>query len=351
MPEPTPTSPFPTDDAPQEIEPGLWRIPLPLPYELRSVNVYLVDEGPGARILIDSGFGLAADEAALRAGLAQAGVSLADVTTLVLTHAHPDHIGLSGVVAAESGAPILMLAGEEQRLRTVWGDPDGVAFAHISALLLRHGLPAALAPGIEEGTRRMRRVLRLAPAHAISTVAEDDVLTLGRHQYRVLWTPGHSDRHLCLLRDDGLLFVGDHILPHITPNIGFYPDSLPDPLGSYLDALASIAALPARLALPGHGRPFAEVAGRANAIARHHEERSAQVRAVLATAHTGLRAAEVAKGLFGARLRSQDDWRFALLETLAHLEYLRVRALVDCATPDNSPRYALSDVPSRSATR
>lgn len=236
-------------------------------------------------------------------------------------------------------------------MHTVWGDPEGHAFASITALLLRHGLPAEMAPGIEQGTRRMRSILRLAPAAAISTVEEDQDLALGRHHYCVIWTPGHSDRHLCLLRDDGLLVVGDHILPHITPNIGYYPDSLPDPLGSYLDSLQSIAALPARLALPGHGRPFTEVAARANEIARHHEERSAQVRAVLAATPAGTSAAAVAQALFGARLRTQDDWRFALLETLAHLEYLRAREFVTCHALDGNPRYTLSDVPSRSVAR
>lgn len=338
------TTPFPEGDAPEQIEPGLWRIPLPLPYDLRSVNVYLIDEGPGARTLIDSGLGLRADEAALRAGLAQAGVTLADISTLVLTHAHPDHIGLGGVVHAESGADVLMLAGEEERLQTVWADPSGAVFTKISAQLVRHGLPEELIPGIHAGTMKMLRMLRLPPHTAIHTVAEGDELAVGRHTYRAIWTPGHSDRHLCLLRDDGLFFVGDHVLPHITPNIGYYPDSLPDPLGSYLAALDAVAALPSRLALPGHGRPFPDLAVRAAQIRRHHEERSSAIRAVLAEMPGGANGVAVARGLFGERLRTPDDWRFALLETLAHLEHLRLGGVLTSAEDAHGVRYALSSV-------
>ena len=94
------------------------------------------------------------------------------------------------------------------------------------------------------------------------------MLALGDHRYQVIWTPGHSDYHLCLLRDDGLFIAGDHILPHITPNIGLYVGARPNPLADYFRSLERVAPLPART---GAARPWAAFAGLA--------ERAAELRA------------------------------------------------------------------------
>src|SRR6266436_3972950 len=85
---------YPAHDEPECVEPGLWRISVPLPFALRTANIYLLADGASGWTLIDSGLGLPADEEALRGGLARAGVALSDISALVLTHAPPDHIGL-----------------------------------------------------------------------------------------------------------------------------------------------------------------------------------------------------------------------------------------------------------------
>jgi glyoxylase-like metal-dependent hydrolase (beta-lactamase superfamily II) len=132
-----------------------------------------------------------------------------------------------------------------------------------------------------------------------------------------------------LLREDRLFIAGDHILPSITPNIGLYPGARPDPLGDYYGALAKVRDTPARLVLPGHRLPFTALAERVDQLRLHHEERSARVRDLLRAHPTGAVAATLSAALFGERLRTNDDLRFALVETLAHLEYLRLRGLVD----------------------
>lgn len=314
---------FPKGDGPEQVAPGVWRIPVPLPFALRSANIYLIDDGPGQRILIDSGLGLPADEQALRAGLAQAGVALEDISALVLTHAHPDHIGLSGLIYTVAHPPIYMLAGEDTQIVSVWGEGSAALQAQLDEMYRANGLPDTLRADSQKAGLSLRRILRLPPKDAIIPLTDGQQLELGAHSYRVIWTPGHSDHHLCLLRDDGLFIAGDHILPGITPNIGLYVGARPNPLADYFGALERVQPLPGRLVLPGHGRPFGGLAERAGELRAHHEERSERIFDIVAADRDGLNAYRVAGRLFGERLRSGDDWRFALAETLAHLEYLR----------------------------
>ncbi|HEV8192024.1 MAG TPA: MBL fold metallo-hydrolase, partial [Ktedonobacterales bacterium] len=198
----------------------------------------------------------------------------------------------------------------------------------VDEMYAANGLPEPLSTGAASATRKLRHILRLAPREAVQTLTDQQELRLGGHSYHVLWTPGHSDYHLCLLRDDGIFFAGDHILPTITPNIGLYPQGRPNPLQDYFTSLDRVAPLSARVVLPGHGRPFTGLADRAAALRAHHEERSAAIRTLLADTPGGTDAATIAGKLFSGRLTTPDDWRFALAETLAHLEYLRIGGIV-----------------------
>ncbi len=318
---------FPAGDGPDEIEDGLWRIPLPLPFALRSVNVYLAADGAGGWTLFDSGLGLPADETALRAGLVSAGAALEDISALVLTHGHPDHIGLAGMIVAAAGCPVYLFADTAERMYRIWGRHEREANDEVIPALLAmyraHGLPEDALASVAPSTRAMRGILRLPPPDALITVADGERIALGSRHYEAIWTPGHSDDHLCLLRDDGLFFAGDHILPSITPNIGLFPGARPDPLRDYFASLTRVRTLSARLTLPGHGRPFADLTGRADALRTHHVDRSAALLAEVALHAAGAQAWEAASALFTGRLRTADDQRFALVETLAHLEYLR----------------------------
>jgi glyoxylase-like metal-dependent hydrolase (beta-lactamase superfamily II) len=318
---------FPEGDGPEQVEPGIWRIPLPLPMALRSVNLYLLG-GNGEWALVDAGLGTPEGAAALRAGLRLAGIGLEQITTLVLTHAHPDHIGLADDVHVASGAPVRMLQAEADTMFRVWDDPELTALRTANEHFAAHGLPAEDAELGVRGSGRLRRALHLPPRAAVVALAEGDTLRLAGHSFRALWTPGHADHHLCLLREDGVLVAGDHVLPRITPNIGLYPNSRPNPLRDYFTSLAAVRDLPVRLALPGHGRPFADLAGRVDELRAHHEERAEEILRLLESRPAGSDAYALAVELFGERLSAVEHRRFALAETLAHLEDLRERGLV-----------------------
>jgi glyoxylase-like metal-dependent hydrolase (beta-lactamase superfamily II) len=134
----------------------------------------------------------------------------------------------------------------------------------------------------------------------------------------VLELPGHADGHLCLARD-GVIVSGDHLLDPISPAVGLYPDSRPDPLGDYLASLGRTIELAPRLALPGHGEPLTDPVGRARALVEHHRVRLEETAAALgAEPRTGY---DVSFALFGAELAPAAR-RFAVAETLSHLERL-----------------------------
>jgi glyoxylase-like metal-dependent hydrolase (beta-lactamase superfamily II) len=136
--------------------------------------------------------------------------------------------------------------------------------------------------------------------------------------WRVAVLPGHADGHIALLRD-GVMIAGDVLLAGITPAIGLYPNSRPDPLGDYLGTLARTEELAPRVAYTGHREPIADPAARAREIAAHHAERLD--RAAAALDGTPLSAYEVSLELFRDEL-STTLRRFATAESLAHLERL-----------------------------
>jgi glyoxylase-like metal-dependent hydrolase (beta-lactamase superfamily II) len=134
----------------------------------------------------------------------------------------------------------------------------------------------------------------------------------------VLELPGHADGHLCLLRD-GVLVAGDHLLGVVTPTVGLYPDARPDPLADYQASLRRTIQLAPSVALPGHGEPVTDPAGRAREILEHHRVRLDETAAALDREPRS--AHDVSLVIFGTNLDAHN-LRFAVAETLAHLERL-----------------------------
>jgi glyoxylase-like metal-dependent hydrolase (beta-lactamase superfamily II) len=291
---------------PVELEEGVLRVTLPLPTGPRHVHCYLL-RGDRSWTLVDTGLGVRGDE-----GPWPDVVAALDepVERVFVTHFHPDHVGGAAAAAAATGAPVLQGRLDYAQCEHVWGSPDWPE--RIADWFRRHGVGEAVVDDLIEHGHLFASFIRFAWNPQLVDDG-DDV-----DGWRVVSMPGHADGHLCLLRD-GVLVAGDHLLARITPAVGLYPDSRPDPLGHYLDSLERTAALDLRIAYPGHGDPIEHPAERAREIVAHHHERLAAADAALSpTPRTGF---ELSRDLFGDDL-GPTQRRFAVAETLSHLERL-----------------------------
>ena len=136
--------------------------------------------------------------------------------------------------------------------------------------------------------------------------------------WEVVAARGHADGQLMLLRD-GVLIAADHVLERITPAVGLWPESRPDPLGDYLESLARTSELELRVAYGGHREPLDDPTTRAREIVAHHRERLEATAAALSS--QPLTGFDVSFALFGIDLKPAAR-RFAITETLSHLERL-----------------------------
>jgi glyoxylase-like metal-dependent hydrolase (beta-lactamase superfamily II) len=298
-----------------ELLDGVRRVTFPLPLGIDHVHCYLLRSADGSWTLVDTSLGAADPEALWAPVLAELDGPL---ERIVVTHLHPDHVGGAADVAWLTGATVLQGRLDHEQTVAAWGDPDSPA--RVADHLVRHGLARAEAEQLRDESALLSQ--RVHFAHEVETIEPGDRVD----GWDVLHLPGHADGHLALLRD-GVLVAGDAILGGITPTVGRYAGSVPDPLRAYLHSLERLAELAPRVAFAGHGAPVADPAGRAREIAEHHAERlDLTVRALDGGPRT---AAEVAVALFGDRLPVSQR-RFAVAEALAHLEHLAER---DGATP------------------
>jgi glyoxylase-like metal-dependent hydrolase (beta-lactamase superfamily II) len=153
----------------------------------------------------------------------------------------------------------------------------------------------------------------------------------------VVYTPGHSRAHICLWSPaDKILISGDHLLPTITPHIDFKRGVDDDPLGDFLDSLATVERLDPALVLPGHGGPFDDGADRARVVARHHDRRLGSILQVVR--HEPASADTITDEIFGDSLLNFEH-RLALGEALAHLAYLHRRGEVERMEEDGRLMY------------
>jgi glyoxylase-like metal-dependent hydrolase (beta-lactamase superfamily II) len=316
---------------------GVHRIPLPLPGDgLRAVNVYALADGDGLT-LVDSGWALTEARERLEAALASIGHDLGGVRRFLVTHVHRDHYTLAVTLRRLFGSRIALGEGERSSLDVIMSLRARQANPHRAQLIRAGGRrladrlwpPAGPARDAEQDIADWER-----PDEWLDAAAD---VKVGARTLQVIPTPGHTRGHLVFADSDRrLLFAGDHVLPHITPSIGFEADRPELPLGDYLASLRLVRSLPDMRLLPAHGPVADSVHARIDELIAHHDRRLDE--AAETVDHGAVTAYDAAQLLTwtrrGRRFGELDPFNqlLAVMVTGAHLDVLvrqgRLRATV-----------------------
>jgi glyoxylase-like metal-dependent hydrolase (beta-lactamase superfamily II) len=256
----------------EQIIEGVHKLQFEIPYSVQPVNMYLLEGEP--LTLIDTGPIMDEVSETIPRTLAELGFPPSSIERIIITHHHPDHMGLAARFKEVSGGEIVCHRSGLETVGDYWAE----------SLRLREYL-VGMSPFLGLDLAMVRSALSTSyqwddvaePVGVDRLVEDGDILAGDPYELEVMHTPGHSIDHICLfLRQEGLLFTGDMLLNSITPNPDMYPpwqseeqSGLPD----YIRSLQKIRGLEVRVALPGHGVCVHDFAGRVDEVLSHHEER------------------------------------------------------------------------------
>ncbi len=262
----------------QEVAEGVFWARVALPFRLNHVNVYLIDDGSSWNI-VDTGIANKhAEETWDR--LLNGRMAGRPVGKIVITHHHPDHVGLSSWLADRLGAEVVMSGTEYLLGLTYWLDSDAMKADHYRNFYRARGLEAEIAESILDRSARYQSLTGPLP-FSFQRVLHGDALRLGARAFDVITGGGHAPEQVMLYsRGERILFAADQIMLGITPNVSVSPrNPTGDVLGLFLSSLEQMAAAfdDDVLVLPGHNLPFRGLRARVHEISRHHDERLAAI--------------------------------------------------------------------------
>jgi glyoxylase-like metal-dependent hydrolase (beta-lactamase superfamily II) len=298
------------------------RVRIPLPFRLNHVNCYLAKGAEGWTIL-DAGLGYDMTRETWKKTFTEHGLKPTDIKQIYLTHYHPDHYGFCGELQQWTGAKVYMSRRSYEQAQTMWTEER---FVNAKQNYIRSGIPEPVAEQIDVMGRRFSGWVR-PHATADHWIEEGDTFQFGALTYEAVHTPGHADGHMCLInKAEKVWIAADHLLAKITPNITYTIKGKGDPLKDYLNSLRRIKDFDLDYVIPGHGSTFTDVTKRINEVLDHHDKRLSLVMESVKgngsdSSTGGKDAYQVCQDLFSKQL-NEHEIRFAIGETLAHLQYL-----------------------------
>jgi len=303
-----------------EIAPGVMWLRLPLPYRLDHVNIYLIEDADGWAT-IDTGLGTDECRAAWEAALAGplAGQPL---TRMIVTHFHPDHVGLAGWLAERFGLRLSMPRPEYLYSMALQHAPGDLGAEMHRPFYLRHGLtPEITELVLSRGHEYLNRTTGVPVTY--HRIQHGDVMQIGKRKFEILTGGGHAlEQAMLHQREDRLFFAADQVIARISPNVSVHamePDL--DALGIYLTSLRALReTVPADvLVLPGHGLPFYGLHTRIAELIEHHGLRCGEI--AVACRDRALSVAQILPFVF-QRVLDEHQTSFAFGEVLAHVNHM-----------------------------
>jgi glyoxylase-like metal-dependent hydrolase (beta-lactamase superfamily II) len=323
----------------REIGAGVFWSRVALPFRLDHVNVYLIDDGDSWNV-VDTGIAGKHTEETW-SGLLSGRMAGRPVSKILITHHHPDHVGLASWLANKLEAEVVMSGTEYLLGLTYWLDSDAMKADHYRAFYRTRGLEAGIAESILDRSARYQSLTSPLP-FSFRRVMHGDTLKLRSRTLQVITGGGHAPEQVMLYCPDaGILFAADQIMLGITPNVSVSPrNPNGDVLGLFLSSLERLAAEidDDVLVLPGHHSPFRGLRIRVREVTQHHDERLAAI--VSACAQAPRSAADLLEILFRYPL-DRGVMALAFGEACAHVNRLledgRITALLEA---DGVERYA-----------
>ncbi len=313
---------------------NIYKIELPIPFPMKTTNVFLIDERP--RTLVDTGIKTDASFEELQKALEHLGFSISSIERILITHGHIDHYGQAQKISSLSGAPIYIHPKDYGKIRSIIH-----SFGSLKSILLRNGVPETL---VNQAIRFIESAQKMADSLSEAFFLEDgDSIPFASMTWKTIHCPGHSSGLVCFHWPEGkTLFTGDHLLKDITPNpVLNIPDN-PSPLRypglkEYLSSLQKVEGLEINLLLPGHGEEVHDPQGLIRKILTHHQERMNQVLSLLSPGEKT--PYEIAMDLFPGV--PPFEIFLGVSEAVGHLEILREAGRVRVKEKGTKDFYSL----------
>jgi glyoxylase-like metal-dependent hydrolase (beta-lactamase superfamily II) len=313
---------------------GIYMLQLPIPFPIKTTNVYYVDHSP--RTLIDTGIKTEASFEALGKELEALGSRLHHIERILITHGHIDHYGQAKKLSSLSGAPIYLHSKEYGKIRSTLH-----SLGLLKSILFRNGIPKGW---VEEAIRYIESVQTLAdPLEEAFFLADGDAIPFQSMTWRAVHCPGHSPGLLCFhWPEKKIMFTGDHLLKEVTPNPilnvseHVFPFRYPG-LREYLTSLEKMERMDLSLLLPGHGEMIHDSKGLIRKVFAHHRERTELITAILSKGDKT--SFQIAMDLFPGV--PPFEVFLGISEAVGHLEILREQNRVSVTEKDGIDVYSL----------
>ncbi len=316
---------------------GVHWLRMPLPFALDHINLWLLEDGE-AYTVVDTGIALDAVKDAWKSALAGR-----QLVRQIVTHFHPDHLGLAAWLEAETGAPLWMTQGEYLTAHVIAASVHPFGVAAMVEFFRQHGLEEPALAAMEKRGNAYRRGVPAIP-EKFQRIMEGEMIRIGRHDWRVIIGYGHAPEHASFYCDAlHVLIAGDMLLPRISTNVSAYAAApLLDTLDQFLNSIQQLTTLPDdTLVLPSHGRPFRGLHARVAELQAHHAARCDDL--LVACVEAPRSASELLKVLFGRPIDDPHQTMFAMGEAIAHLNYLAKQGRLKRSIESGVIRYTSSN--------